>query len=149
MASVIATVLPWYRRYKINSRPSSLAYLAYMHADVVIVSNQHSVTVIHLMLDDLCRPAGEVFRARLHIQGLILHLDGLIALTRSRIAEKGQAALLGVVRAVLFDDLRIEHHGIRRRPSALIEKGDDALAHAYHISCHTNTTFTMSHKCFK
>jgi hypothetical protein len=35
--------------------------------------------MIHFMLNDLRRPAGKVFRARLHFQGLILHLDGLIA----------------------------------------------------------------------
>ena len=32
------------------------------------------------MLNDLCRPVGKVFRARCHIQGLILDLDVLIAL---------------------------------------------------------------------
>ena len=37
--------------------------------------------MIHLMLNNLRRPAGEVFRARLHFQGLILHLDALITLT--------------------------------------------------------------------
>ena len=44
--------------------------------------------MINLVLDDLRRPTGEVFRARLHVQGLILYLDGLIALAFSRIAEK-------------------------------------------------------------
>ena len=83
--------------------------------------------MIHLMLNDLRRPAGEVFRARLHFQGLILHLDSLIALTLTGAAKKRQTAFLGVVRAVLFDDFRIEHHGICRSSSALIEKRDDAL----------------------
>ena len=61
--------------------------------------------MVDLMLNDLCRPAGEVFRARLHIQGLILHLDGLISLTLTRAAEKREASFLGVIRAALFDDL--------------------------------------------
>ena len=64
------------------------------------------------MLNDLRGPAGEVFRARLHIQGLILHLDGLIALALTRAAEKRQSAFLGFVRAVLFDDFGIEHNGV-------------------------------------
>ena len=70
--------------------------------------------MIHLMLNDLRRPASEVFRACLHIQGLILHLDGLIALALTGAAEKRQTAFLGVIRAVLFDDLGVEHHRIGR-----------------------------------
>ena len=68
--------------------------------------------MIHFMLNDLRRPAGEVLRARFHIQGLILHLDGLIALTLTGAAEKRQTAFLGIVCAVLFDNLGIEHYGI-------------------------------------
>ena len=79
------------------------------------------------MLNDLRRPAGEVFRARLHIQGLILHLDGLIALALTGTAEKRQTAFLGVIRAVLPHDLGIEHYRVGRGSSALIEKRDDAL----------------------
>ena len=71
--------------------------------------------MINLMLNDLCRPAGEVFRARLHFQGLILHLNGLIALALARAAEKRQTAFLGVIRAVFLDDLGIEHHRIHAR----------------------------------
>ena len=99
--------------------------------------------MIHLMLNDLCRPAGEVFRTCLHIQGLILHLDGLIALTLTGAAEKRQAAFLGVVRTVLLDDFGIEHHRICRSSSALVMKGDDALTHADHIRRHANATFLV------
>ena len=84
--------------------------------------------MIHLMLNDLRCPACEVFRARLQLQGLILHLDGLIALARAGAAEKLQTSFLGVVRAVLLTDFGIEHHRVCRSSSALIEKGDDALA---------------------
>ena len=101
--------------------------------------------MIHLMLNNLCRPAGEVFRARLHFQGLILHLDGLISLTLAGAAEKRQTAFLCVVRAVLLDDFGIEHHGVRSRSSALVEKGDDALAHANHIRRHANAAFSVCH----
>ena len=69
--------------------------------------DQHPITMIHLVLNDLRRPAGKVFRARLHLQGLILHLDSLISLAFTGAAEKRQTAFLGVVRAVLFDDLGI------------------------------------------
>ena len=105
--------------------------------------------MIHLMLNDLRRPAGEVFRARLHVQGLILHLDGLVAHALTGAAEKRQTAFLGVVRAVLLDDLGIEHHGIGWSSAALIEKGDDALAHADHIRRHAYTAFSVRHQCIK
>ena len=84
--------------------------------------------MIYFVLNDLRRPAGEVFRARLHVQGLILHLDGLIALAFTGAAEKRQTAFLGVVRTVLLDDLGVEHHRVCRSSSALIKKGNDALA---------------------
>ena len=105
--------------------------------------------MIHLVLNDLCRPAGEVFGARLHIQGLILHLDGLIALALTGAAEERQATFLGVIRAVLLDDLGIEHHRIYRSSSALIEKRDDALAHANHIRCHADAAFLVRHQRIK
>ena len=98
-------------------------------AALSISLNQNSITMIHLMLNDLRRPACEVFCSRLHIQGLILHLDSLVALALAESAEKRQTAFLGVVRSVFFDDLRIEHHRVCRNSSAFIEKGDDALAH--------------------
>ena len=105
--------------------------------------------MIHFMLNNLCRPAGEVFRARLHIQCLILHLDGLIALALTGAAEKRQATFLGVVRAVLLDDFGIEHYRICRGSSALVEKGDDALTHADHIRRHANTVFSVRHQRVK
>ena len=83
--------------------------------------------MIHFMLNDLGRPAGEVFRTRLHLQGLILHLDGLIALALTGAAEKRQITFLSIIGAVLLDDLRIEHYGIRRSSSVLVVKCDDAL----------------------
>ena len=85
------------------------------------------------MLNDLRCPAGEVFRACLHVQGLILHLDGLIALALARAAEKRQTTFLGVIRTVLLDDLGIEHHGLFRSATALIKKRDDALTNTDHI----------------
>ena len=105
--------------------------------------------MIHLMLNDLSRPAGEVLCARLHLQGLILHLDGLIALALARAAEKRQTTFLGVIRAVLLDDLGIEHHGVRRSSSAFIEKRDDALANTDHIRRHADTAFSVRHQRVK
>ena len=105
--------------------------------------------MIHLVLNDLRRPAGEVFCARLHFQGLILHLDGLVALALTGAAEKRQTAFLGVVCAVLLDDLRIEHNRVRRNSSALVEKGDDALANTNHIRRHADTTFFVRHQRIK
>ena len=105
--------------------------------------------MIHLMLNDLRRPAGEVFCACLHFQGLILHLDGLISLALTWAAEERQATFLGVVGAVLLDDLGVEHHRVCRGSSALVEKGDNALAHADHVCRHANTGFLVRHQCIE
>ena len=40
---------------------------------------QNPVTMIHLVLNDLRRPAGVGFQPCLHIHGLILHLDSFIS----------------------------------------------------------------------
>ena len=58
--------------------------------------------MIHLMLDDLRRPAGEGFHAGLHFEGLILHLDRLVPFAPSGPAQKREATLLGVVCSVFF-----------------------------------------------
>lgn len=105
--------------------------------------------MIHLMLNDLCRPASVGLGAHLHLGGLILHLDGLVALAGSRDAEKRQTTLLGVVCAVLLDNFGIEHHRVCRRSSTLIEKRDDALTHTNHIRCHANTAFLVRHQRIK
>ena len=105
--------------------------------------------MINLMLNDLCRPAGEVFRVCLHVQGLILHLDGFITLALTGAAEKRQTSFLGVVRAVLLDDFGIEHHRICRSSSTLIEKCDDALADTNHICRHADTAFLVCHQRIK
>ena len=105
--------------------------------------------MIHFMLNDLRRPAGEVFRACLHFQCLILHLDGLIELALTGAAEKRQTAFLCVIRAVLLDDLGIEHYRVFRSSSALVKKGDNALAYTYHIRRQTNTAFSVRHKRIK
>ena len=105
--------------------------------------------MIYFMLNDLSRPTGEVFRTCLHLQGLILHLDSLIVLALARAAEKRQASFIGVVRAVLFDNLWIEHHSICRSSSTLVKKCDDALAHANHIRRHADTAFPMCHQRIK
>ena len=89
--------------------------------------------MVDLVLNDLRRPAGEVFCAHVHLQGLILHLDGLIARTLSGAAEERQTALLGVVRTVFLDDLGIEHHGVCRSSSTLIEKSYNTLTNTDHI----------------
>lgn len=54
------------------------------------------------MLNDLHRPAGIGFDSRLHIGGLIFHLDCFIALALTGIAEKRQTALFGIIRSLLI-----------------------------------------------
>ena len=105
--------------------------------------------MINLMLNDLRRPAGEIFRTCLHFQGLILHLDSFISLAFAGAAEKRQTAFLGVVRSVSLDDFGIEHHRVFRNSSAIVEKGDNALTHADHICRHADTTFSVSHQRVK
>ena len=102
--------------------------------------------MINLMLNDLRSPAGKVFRTRFHIQGLILHLDGLVAFTRAWAAEKRQTPLLGIVCTVLLDDLGIKHHGICRSSSTFIKKGDYAFTDTNHIRRHTDATILVRHQ---
>ena len=102
--------------------------------------------MIHFMLNNLRCPAGEVFRAYLHIQGLILHLDGLISLALTGAAEKRQTAFLGVIRAILLDNLGIEHHRVCRSSSTFIEKSNNAFSHTDHVCCHADTTFSVRHQ---
>ena len=105
--------------------------------------------MIHFMLNDLSRPTAEVFRACLHLQGLILYLDGLISLAFAGTAEQRQTPLFGIVRLILFQDDRVEHHGVRGLPSAFIKKGDDAFPNSDHICCHSNARLPVSHQGLK
>ena len=61
--------------------------------------------MVNFMLNDLRRPAGECFNARLELFILPLHLDGLITLCFPR-AGQGQAALLRLVGLGPFENLR-------------------------------------------
>ena len=105
--------------------------------------------MIYFVLNNLRRPAGVGLDAGLEFRGLELYLDGFIAFARPRTAEKGQTAFLGVVRAVLLDDLGIEHNRIRRSSSALVKKGDDALLYADHIRRHADTSLLVRHQRVK
>lgn len=75
-----------------------------MHPSVFICGklNQDPVAMVYLMLDDLCRPAGEGFDAGLEIGSLKTHLDRLPALAGARAAEKRKAAFFGIIRVALF-----------------------------------------------
>ena len=84
--------------------------------------------MIHFVLNNLCRPASEVFCMRFHLKCLKLHFNCFISLTLTGATEKRQAAFLGIVRSVLLDDFGVEHHRVCRSSSALIKKGNDALA---------------------
>ena len=108
--------------------------------------NQHPIAMIHFMLNDLRRPAGVGLYAGLQFRGLILDLDGFIAFARTRTAEKGQTAFLGVIHTIFFDDLGIEHHRVCWSSSTLIEKGNNALLNANHICRHADTSFFVRHQ---
>ena len=99
----------------------------------LFLSNQHTVAVVDLVLDDLRREAGVSFEARFKLLVLVLNLDRVVSFGLSRAGE-GQAAFLGLVSAGAFDDLRVEHHG---RAAAVIED-DDPLGHADHVGRHTD-----------
>ena len=102
--------------------------------------------MIHLRLNNLRRPAGEVFCACLHVQGLILHLDSLIVLALTGAAEKRQTAFFGVVRSVFLDDFGIQHHGVCRSSSAFIKKGNDVFTNTDCSRRHADTAFPVRHQ---
>ena len=89
--------------------------------------------MVNFMLNDLRRPAGERFNARLELLILPLHLDGLITLCFPR-AGQGQAALLRVIGRGFFDDHGIEHDHVCTN---VVER-DDALVDANHIRRHAH-----------
>ena len=78
--------------------------------------------MVKFMLNDLRRPAGKCFDARLILLVLPLHLDGLKPLRFPR-AGQGQAALLRVIRRGFFDDHRIEHDHV----ITIVVERNDAL----------------------
>ena len=51
--------------------------------------NQYSITMINLMLNDLCCPAGEVFCMRFHFKRLELHFYCFISLAFAWSTEQG------------------------------------------------------------
>ena len=89
--------------------------------------------MVNFMLNDLRRPAGERFNARLELLILPLHLDGLITLCFPR-AGQGQAALLRVIRRGFLDDHRVEHDHVF---TSVFER-NDVLVTAYHIRRHAH-----------
>ncbi len=99
----------------------------------LFLSNQHTVAVVDLVLDDLRRKAGVGFQARFEALVLVLHLDRAIPLGLSRAGE-GQAALFGLVGTGVFDDLRVEHHG----RAAVVVEDDDPLGYPDHVRGHTD-----------
>ena len=101
--------------------------------------------MVYFVLNNLCSPAGVGLDAVLQLHGLILDLDGSIALARARTTEKRQSSLLGVIRTVFFNNLGVEHHSVCRSSSALVKEGDDALLHTDHIRYHADTAIFMCH----
>ena len=107
-------------------------------------SDDNTLAMVDLMLDNLCGPAGEGFQSRLELFVLVLHLDGLPAARFARAGQR-QTALLGLIAAGLLDDLRVEHHHIR---SLVIER-DDALVHADHVRRHADTAVLVRFERFQ
>ena len=64
--------------------------------------------MVVLMLNDLRRPAGKCFDARLELLVLPLDFDGLITLRFPRAGQR-QAALLRVIGRGFFDDHGVKH----------------------------------------
>ena len=118
-------------------------------SQTVICLNQYPIAMIHLMLNDLRRPACVSFDSRLHIGGLILHLNRFITLAPARAAEKRQASFLRVICTISFDNLRVEHYGICRLPSAFVKKCNNAFFHADHVRRHADTGFLVRHQRIK
>ena len=105
-------------------------------------SYQNPLAVVDLMLNDLRRPTGKGFDARLKFLILPLHLDGLKALGFPCTAE-GEAAFFRFIRGGLLHDDGVKHDQV----FALIIKRDDALADADHVGCHANAAVFMGGQC--
>ena len=105
--------------------------------------------MIHFMLNNLRSPTCEVLCVSFHLKGLKLYFNCFISLAFAWTAEKRQTAFFSIISAILLDNLGIEHHRVCRSSSALVKKGDNALAHTDHISCHADTTFSMCHQRIK
>ena len=97
-------------------------------------SNQNSLAVVDLVLDELGRPAGEGLEAGLKLLVLILNLDRLPAFGLPGAGE-GETALLCLVGAGFFDDFQVEHYNI----FALVVRDDDPLADTDHIGRYAHT----------
>ena len=94
--------------------------------------------MVDLVLNNLRRPAGERFNARLELLVLPLHLDGLVAL-RFPCAGQGQAALLRVIRRGFFDDHGIEHdHALTN-----VVESNNALVDTDHIRRHAHAAILV------
>ena len=104
--------------------------------------NENTVTVIDLVLDNLCSPAGKGFQPGLECGILVFYFDFLKSFCRAGPAQQGKAAFLGFVFAAAADDFGIQHDHV----VAVTVKGDDAPGHTNHIGCHTHAFLPVSGK---
>ena len=58
--------------------------------------------MVDLVLNNLCRPTLVVLGASLHIRGLVLDLDDLVAFTLAGTTKQRQTALFGIIWLILF-----------------------------------------------
>ena len=105
---------------------------------------KNTLAVVDLVLNDLCRPAGEGLEPRLEFLILPLYFNSLETL-RFSCAGEGQAALLGLIGPGLPDDDGIEHDHV----VALVVKDDDTLIDADHIRRHAYTAILMGDQCIQ
>ena len=105
--------------------------------------------MVYFVLNYLRSPPGKILRMSFHLKRLELYFYRLISFAFTRAAEKRKTSFLGFIYTGLSYYLRIKHNRICRDSTAFIEKCYDALSYTYHIGSHSNTTFTVSHKCFK
>lgn len=90
------------------------------------MSNQNSLAVVDLVLDDLRCPAGEGLEPCLELLILPLHLDSPEAFCLPG-AGVGQAALLGLIRPGLFDNDRIKHLHLEK----YLQKAQSLIVYGY------------------
>ena len=105
-------------------------------------SNQNTVAVIDLMLNDLRGEAGVARRPPSEALILILYADRLISGAGSGASQEREAAFLRLICAGPADDLRVIHHRI----FAVVTERDDALRDADHIRRHADAGFLMRHE---
>lgn len=105
-------------------------------------SDDDSLAMVDLMLDDLRGETGERGMALAEFAVEVRHLDTLVAHGMA-FSLKGKASFGGVERTVSRGDLRVEHDA-DTAAEILVHEGDDSLGNADHVRGHADAAIAVS-----